>query len=329
MKGEERDDRAMRQRWIIYCLLIALFAYTHSLEPQTNSTADQSTQPMRLNVSVDEVSLTFHAADVRGLPVTNLQLNDLTIYDNYKSPRKILVFRSLQDIPIRIGILLDTSESMQGAISHARTIATEYVRRLLRPQTDRAFSEDFGYVSRITQPWTDDPNALVAGIAKATAGIDNPRGGTALFDTIYGACLYQFGKSDHPTSGNVILLFTDGEDNTGHVDLRSVIDICQRANTSIYAFRPQPAENSSSGPRNLALLTYQTGGRVFHLDDPETETYKNLSTIDGALRNQYWLVYRPTELKHDGLFHQIYVGTSDSADNVTIGVRAGYYAPDH
>src|SRR5271155_709672 len=113
MKGEERDDRAMRQRWIIYCLLIALFADTHSLEPQTNSTADQSTQPMRLNVSVDEVSLTFRAADVRGLPVTNLQLNDLTIYDNYKSPRRILVFRSLQDIPIRIGILLDTSESMQ------------------------------------------------------------------------------------------------------------------------------------------------------------------------------------------------------------------------
>jgi len=125
------------------------------------------------------------------------------------------------------------------------------------------------------------------------------------------------------------LLFTDGEDNTGQVDLRSVIDICQRANTSIYAFRPQPAENSSSGPRDLALLTSQTGGRVFHLDDPETETYKDLSTIDGALRNQYWLVYRPAELKHDGLFHQIYVGTSDSANNVIIGIRAGYYAPDH
>jgi Ca-activated chloride channel homolog len=241
----------MRQRWIIYCLLIALFADVHSLEPQTNSTADQSTQPTRLNVSVDEVSLTFHAADVRGLPVTNLQLNDLTIYDNYKSPRKILVFRSLQDIPIRIGILLDTSESMQHAISHARAIATEYVRRLLRPQTDRAFSEDFGYVSRITQPWTDDPDALIAGIAKATAGIDNPRGGTALFETLYSACLYQFGKSDHPTSGNVILLFTDGEDNTGHVDLRSVIDICQRANTSIYAFRPSQPKTLPLAPETL------------------------------------------------------------------------------
>jgi hypothetical protein len=123
----------MRQRWIIFCLFIALFADMHSLETQTNAAADQSMQSMRLNVSVDEVGLTFHAADVRGLPVTNLQLNDLTIYDNYKSLRKILVFRALQDIPIRIGILLDTSESMQGAISHARTISTEYVRQLLRP----------------------------------------------------------------------------------------------------------------------------------------------------------------------------------------------------
>ena len=218
---------------------------------------------------------------------------------------------------------------MQGAISRARAISTEYVRRLLRPQTDRAFSEDFGYVSRITQPWTGGPNALAAGIGEATAGGDNSRGGTALSDTLYSACLYQFGKSDHPTIGNVILLFTDGEDNTGHVDLRSVIDICQRANTPIYVFRPQPAGGSSSGPKNLALLTSQTGGRVFLLDDSAAETYKNLSTIDAALRNQYWLVYSPVELKHDGLFHQIYVGTSDSADNVTIGVRAGYYAPDH
>ena len=98
-------DHAMRQRWIIFCLFIGLFADMHSLASQTNAAADQSTQPMRLNVSVDEVSLTFHAADVRGLPVTDLQLNDLTIYDNYKSPRKILIFRSLKDIPIRVGLL--------------------------------------------------------------------------------------------------------------------------------------------------------------------------------------------------------------------------------
>jgi len=72
-------------------------------------------------------------------------------------------------------------------------------------------------------------------------------------------------------------------------------------------------------------LPTQTGGRIFDLDESETEIDQNLSTIDAALRNQYWLAYRPAELKHDGLFHQIYVGTSDSVNNVT----SEYYAPEH
>jgi VWFA-related protein len=228
----------MCRTWIIFGIFAALFANMQSLDSQTSAAADQSMQPMKLNVSVDEVSLTFHAEDGLGVPVTDLQVSDLTIYDNYKTPRKVLVFRSLQDIPLRVGILLDTSESMQDSISRSRAIATEYVRRLLRPETDRAFSEEFGYVSRITQSWTGNANALAEGIAKATPGKDNPLGGTALFDTLYKACLYQFAKSDQPTSGNVILLFTDGEDNAGHVDLRRVIDVCQQANTSIYAFGP-------------------------------------------------------------------------------------------
>jgi Ca-activated chloride channel family protein len=308
-------------------LFLALFADAHSARPQTNAPAAQNGPGLNFNVSVDEVSLTFHAADVRGLPVADLKLNDLTIYDNLKPPRKVLVFQSLKDAPIRVGILLDTSESMEGFISRDQVVSTEYVQRLMRPQTDHAFVEDFGYLSRIIQPWTGSPFALVNGIGEATAGRDNPRGGTALFDTVYRACLYQFGKTDSPASGNFILLFTDGEDNTSHVDLKDVVNICQRANTTIYAFRPDPTEGSSSGPKNLSFLTSGTGGRVFHLDDSEAGIYKDLSTIDSGLRNQYWVVYRPAELRHDGKFHQIYVGAA--TDNITIDARTGYYAPDH
>jgi len=308
-------------------LIFALFADAHCTMAQTNAAEAQNASPLNFNVSVDEVSLTFHASDVRGLPVANLKLNDLTIYDNLKRPGKVLVFQSLRDAPIRVGILLDTSESMEGFISRGQAVSIEYVQRLLRPQTDHAFVEDFGYVSRIIQPWTSSPFALANGIGEATAGRDNPRPGTALFDTVYSACLYQFGKSDSLASGNFILLFTDGEDNTSHVDLKDVVNICQRANTTIYAFRPEPNQDSSSGPRNLGLLTSGTGGRVFHLDNSEAGIYKDLSTIDSGLRNQYWMVYRPAELKHDGKFHEIYVGAA--TDNITIDARTGYYAPDH
>lgn len=320
----------MRRFWIICSVLtLALFADAHSAKLQRETAEVQSVPPLSFNVSVDEVSLTFHATDAHGLPITNLKMSDLTVYDNYKSPRKILLFKSLRDAPIRAGILLDTSESMEAVISRDRAISTEYIQRLLRPQTDHALIEDFGYVSRIIQPWSNDPLALAAGIGEATAGRENPLGGTALFDALYSACLYQFGKVGSPSIGNCILLFTDGEDNASHVDLKNVVDVCQRSNTSIYAFHPEPTEGYPSGLRNLNLLTEQTGGRIFHVDDSEAAIYKDLSSIDSDLRNQYWLIYRPAELKHNGLFHQVYVGSSNAADHITIDVRSGYYAPDH
>jgi Ca-activated chloride channel family protein len=320
----------MRQLGILCRLLaLTLFADAHHTRSQTIPAAVQTMPPATFNVSIDEVSLTFHAADQQGLPVADLKPSDLIIYDNYRLPRKILAFQALRDAPIRAGILLDTSVSMERSISHDRAVSTEYVERLLRPKTDLAFIEYFGYIPRIVEAWTGNQTALARGIREATVGRANPRGGTAIFDTVFSACLYQFGKTDHHATGNFILLFTDGEDNTSHVDLKGVVDVCQRTNTAIYAFYPEPSESSSPGPSNLALLTSQTGGRLFHLDDSEVGISKDLNTIESDLRNQYWMVYRPAELRHDGRFHQIYVGLSGQSDKVTIDVRSGYYAPDH
>ena len=313
----------------IICSLVAITLFTDATSSQTSPAAVQSVPAATFNVAADEVSLTFHAADQQGLPVTALKPSDLIIYDNYKLPRKILAFQALRDAPIRAGILLDTSVSMEGSVAHDRAVSSQYVERWFRPKTDLAFIEYFGYIPRIVQPWTGNQTALSRGISEATVGHANPRGGTAIFDTVFSACLYQFGKTDHPATGNFILLFTDGEDNTSHVDLKGVVDVCQRTNTAIYAFFPEPSERSSPGPRNLALLTSQTGGRLFHLDDAEAGIFNDLNTIESELRNQYWIVYRPAELRHDGRFHQIYVGISSRSDKVTIDVRSGYYAPDH
>jgi Ca-activated chloride channel homolog len=324
----------MRLLGITCCFLFfGLFAAVQGVRPQSHAGAASQEGAAwdgpRANfyAPVDEVSLTFHAADTQGLPVTDLNLNDLTIYDNYKAPGKILVFENLGETPTKAGILLDTSGSMATWIARDRTIASQYVQRLLRPQTDYAFIEEFGSVSRMVQQWTGDVHALSNGISEAAPGSANPLGGTALFDTIFSACLYQFGKSERPASGNFILLFTDGEDNASHVDLRSAVNMCQAADTAIYAFRPRLAESNSPGPKNLSQLSSETGGRTFRLDSTEAETETDLKIIDSDLRNRYWLVYRPVELKHDGSFHTIYVGGSDSARDLTIDVRSGYYAP--
>ena len=302
---------------------LALFCLTRQADAQTSPVSNQNSSSYKLSVTVDEVTLTFHAADIHGLPVNDLKLSELRLLDNGKPPRRILTFDSLQDFPIRAGILMDTSQSMEEHLSGNRAIAIQYAQRLLRQQTDQAFVMDFGYVSRTLQPWTGDPVSLTYGIRRVTAGKANPLGGTALYDTIFRACFNEFGKIDHAASGNFILLFSDGEDNASHTSLQEAVDICQRSNTAIYAFRAEPKSAFSSGPKTLADLASQTGGRLFFDDDSEAAIYNDLRTIEAALRNQYRIIYNPVELKHDGSFRRIELRTPERVNSLNI--RSGYY----
>jgi VWFA-related protein len=314
----------MRQLSIVRSLItLALSGWACQANAQISPDRDQSAASYRLSVSVDEVSLTFHAADVHGLPVNDLKLNELSLLDNSKPPRRILAFDSLQNFPIRAGILIDTSESMDQHLSGNRAISIQYVQRLLRQQTDQAFIMDFGYISRIIQSWTSNPISLTNGIRRVTPGRANPLGGTALFDTIFRACFNEFGKIDHSASGNFILLFSDGEDNASHTSLKEAVDVCQHSNTAIYAFRAQPKLGYSIGPKTLAELASQTGGRIFFDDDSEPTIYNDLRAIEADLRNQYRLLYNPTGLKHDGSFRRIELKAPQRVD--TINIRSGYY----
>jgi Ca-activated chloride channel homolog len=215
---------------------------------------------------------------------------------------------------------MDTSESMEEHVSKDRSIALRYAQRLFRQQADRAFVMNFGYVSKITQTWTGDP-----GVRNVIVGRENPLGGTAMFDTLYSACLYEFGRIDYAASGNFILLFSDGEDNASRTSLDDVVDTCQHADTAIYAFRPEPANVSSTGTRTLMELTSETGGRLFHDDESDAGIDEDLRIIESDLRNQYHVVYKPTGLKHDGSFHRVVVIGPDRVSSIT--VRSGYYAP--
>jgi Ca-activated chloride channel family protein len=308
-------------------LALALLLFACFVQAQGTTASNQSNASYSFRAPVDEVSLTFHASDADGRAIEDLKLSDLSVYDNLKRPSRIVAFELLHDASVRAGILLDTSESMGPFVARQREIAQKYVEQFLRLPGDGAFVIDFGFISKTTQPLTGDRGALAAGIRASNQGSANPLGGTSLFDAVFAACLYQFGKSDRPANGNFIVLFTDGEDNSSHVNLKSAVNSCQQSNTAIYAFRPKEAK-LSSGPRNLELLTSQTGGHVFSLAASDAETEGNLRSIDTDQRNRYWLVYKPANLKHDGQFHEIYVGVPDRSENISIDVRTGYYAPE-
>ena len=90
--------------------------------PQTTKNSTEAT-PFTLNIDVDEVSLTFHAADFHGIPMDDLKLNDLRVLDNGKRPRQIVSFKVYQNLPVRFGILMDTSRSMLEYLRRNQAIA--------------------------------------------------------------------------------------------------------------------------------------------------------------------------------------------------------------
>jgi Ca-activated chloride channel homolog len=326
----------MSQPWIACGLLLLMhLAAGLRADSQSSASVPQSAAPYSLRVSVDEVSLSFHAADAHGLPVNDLKLDELSLLDNGKPPRKIVAFGSLRDFPIRGGILMDTSVSVAGYLPRNRAIAGKYVQRLLRQKADEAFVMDFDFESRIAQPWTSDRNALIAGMRRVIPDGVSRMGGTAIIDSIYRACLNQFGRLNdvgNPVatgagSANFILLFSDGEDNASHAYLNEAVEMCQHTNTAIYAFRAHPEWRFSDGPKTLAQLASQTGGRVFKNEGSDEAIYNDLRTIEADLRDQYRLVYKPAELKHDGSFHRIQLKGPERVESIV--VREGYYAPLH
>jgi VWFA-related protein len=302
-------------------ILTALSALSVAI-PQTANRPTVPADPYTLNVAVDEVSLTFHVADFHGIPMDDLKLDDLRILDNGKRPRQIVTFEAHQNLPVRFGLLMDTSRSMLEYLRRNQAIANEYLTQLLHRQTDRAFLMRFDSESKVLQDWTGYSDALTATLRNVAADHASRLGGTALFDSIYKACRDQFGAAN-PLAGNFILLFTDGIDNASHARLEDDIDICQKANVAIYIFSAEPKSLFSAGQKTLSKLATQTGGVIF-FDQTRETIWNDLRVIDANLRSQYRLVYKPQQFKRDGSFHHIKLDSPTRGGVIT--TRSGYYA---
>jgi Ca-activated chloride channel homolog len=307
-------------------ILLALSACLYHADAQT-SPADHGSAEYTLSLPVDEVVLTFHAADAHGLSVDDIKAGEIKLFDNGVAPKNVIAFDAIVDRPLRAGILLDTSESMQEALHGSKLAAQRFAERIFRQQTDQAFVMEFGYSSAIARSWTGDPAALSRSIQAIHEGTMNPLPGTALVDTIFRACFYGFGKVDPTATGNFILLFSDGEDISSHTSIDEALRACQRSNTVIYAFRVPPSSDVGLiGAKTLAELTSKSGGRVFPADDSDDAIWRDLKVIESEVRNQYRLVYHPAQFKHNGAFHQIELQLPDRVNWVE--VRSGYFAPE-
>lgn len=276
-----------------------------------------------LQVPVNEIALTFHAAALNGAPLTHLTRDQLTLTDNGHRQSQILFLQNYDDLPIRAGFLLDTSASMLEDLPFNRAIIHAYAAQLLRKGYDRAFVEQFDTKTFIRQNWTDSDAAIAAGAARVGNTPDRYDPLTAIFDSLYTTCRDQWQQDPSTPTGNFILVFTDGIDDASHAYLSEAVDMCQRTRTAIYAIVRGRRGQFSDGYRTLQDLTQQTGGRLF-LNPRGGKILDDLRIMESEQRNQYRLIYKPSNFKADSSFHRIRLRCSVQGAHIT--ARSGYYA---
>lgn len=299
----------------------APYAATNSSVVPISSSSDQADNPVvTIRKRVDEVNLLFIATDRHGKFVRDLNLGDLTILDDHKPPQAVVNFRSETDLPLELGLLIDTSGSVHSRFEFEQDAAISFLQHTIRPNFDRAFVVGFNSHSKVTQDFTGDINLLSAGVHHLEDG-----GGTALYDAVYRAAKDRLNhdKTDKPVR-HAIVLVSDGEDNQSEVTLGQAIEMAQRAQVIIYAISTDDSGLVLRGDKVLAQIAAATGGRAFYPFKMRDIT-KAFGAIEEELRSQYVLSYRPADFEADGRYRAIQI-TTDRKD-LTVRTRQGYYAP--
>jgi VWFA-related protein len=293
---------------------------TGGQSPSTTSPADdQVTTTIRTNVS--EVGVFFTVTDKHGHYVRNLTASDIKVLDDNKPPQAVRSFQSQTDLPLRLGLLIDQSNSIRERFAFEQQAAIEFLNQVVRRGQDRAFVLGFDVTPDLAQDFTDESDKL----AKAVRSF-RPGGGTALFDAIYYACRDKL--MTPPGRGpmrKAIILLTDGEDNQSRVTREEAIEMAQRAEVIVYAISTNISGMTSHGDDVLKRIAEATGGRAFFpfkFDD----IANHFSDIEDELRSQYAIFYKPADFTANGQYRTISV----IADNKKYHVRAkkGYFAPN-
>ncbi len=286
---------------------------------QTAAPADQST--FKIVRNVDEVNLLFSVTDRHGSFIPNLKLGDFALLDDQKAPERVTSFTQQTNLPLRVGLVVDTSTSIRQRFDFEKQSATQFLLQVLRSRADRAFVMGFDATPTLTQDWTNDIDSLQTGVSKLRSG-----GSTALFDAVYSACR---DKQLSQTRGQepvrrAIVVISDGNDNQSRVYIDEAIKMCERAETIVYAISTNWTPSRGRGDDNLKKLAEATGGQAFFPPSME-EMVNGFNRIQEELRSQYLLTYTPADFKSDGAFRPIYLYCLDRRYQVR--AKKGYFAP--
>jgi Ca-activated chloride channel family protein len=270
---------------------------------------------------VDEVNVVFTVTDKRGHFVKDLTQNDFRVFDDAKPAESVRSFSRETNLPLRVGLLIDASNSVRDRFKFEQEAAIEFLNQIVRSKYDRAFVIGFDTTPEVTQDFTDDTEALSHGVRML-----RPGGGTAMYDAIYYACrdkLMQADKSQVATRRAIILL-SDGEDNQSRVSRDEAVEMAQRAEVIIYTISTNTSGLKLRGDKILEHFADETGGKAFFPFKIQ-DVADAFSQIQDELRSQYAVSYKPADFAPNGKYRKIEI----MADNKKYKVRArkGYYAP--
>lgn len=306
---------------LVLSLMIAGGLSLSAQENQAGGEGDvQESEGPPIRVVVEEVTVPFIVTDNRNRILTDLNQEDFKVYEDGQEQR-ITAFVQETGVPLRIGLMVDTSNSIRDRFAFEQRAAADFLRSLLRPEIDLAFLASFDSMAELVQDFTGDLDELVSAIDSLRAG-----GGTALYDAIF------YGSRDRLLEGapdlgsyrRAMVVLSDGEDNQSRYSRLQALEVAQRAEVIIYTISTNIRGIRMPGDRVLQQFAEETGGRYFqpfNMSDLDVA----FEAINTELRSQYSISYQPTSPR-DGKYHEIEI--DPQRRGLRVRARKGYFATE-
>ena len=280
-------------------------------------TPGQQTPVIRVDTRL--VVLPVTVVDKTGHLVLNLPESAFQVFEN-GVPQQIKVFKR-EDVPVSMGLVIDNSGSMRDKRAKVEAAALALVKAS-NPQ-DEVFIVNFNDEAFLDKPFTSDIKDMEEGLAR----IDS-RGGTAMRDAIRMSIDYT--KEKAKKDKKVLVVVTDGNDNSSLISLENLVKSAQNSGVLIYTvglLSEEERREAKRCRRALEELSSVTGGEAYFPKElSEVDRVAHLVARD--IRNQYTIIYSPSNAAMDGTFRQIKVSVKGQG-NPVVRTRTGYYAtPD-
>jgi Ca-activated chloride channel homolog len=308
----------------VVCIVLGSVARSQempALESSLSATAI-ATPTITITKQVNEVNLIFTVTDKKGRFINNIPVEDLQVLDNHLAPERLNYFQQQSELPLRVALLIDTSDSISSRFKFEKQAAAEFLKKVLRPDRDQAMVASFDSQVHIAHDLTGDVSALAGAINSLKAG-----GDTKLYDAIVQVAdkLRASSAASTPTRRGIILI-TDGMDTKSRALLFDAQQALTRAEAVVFALSTNSLDWDPypKGDAVLNLLTRPTGGYILAARE-KARLSRAFAEIAAALRSQYALGYHPAELKNDGAYRPIEV--SLRRPNLEVHCRKGYFAP--